>query len=164
MKAGIHSLTGEKVAIKILEKEKIKDKSDIEWITREIQILKMIRHPNLIQLYEVIETDTHLFLIMEMATGGELFNYIVKRKRLWEKVAAKFYAQLIDGIEYMGKLKIAHWDLKPENLLLDHMNNIKIVDFGLSNTWKNNNTLKTACGSPCYAAPEMIAGKWYNGT
>jgi len=101
---------------------------------------------------------------MEMATGGELFNYIVKWKKLREKVAARFYAQIIDGIEYMGKLKIAHRDLKPENLLLDHANNIKIVDFGLSNTWKNNETLKTACGSPCYAAPEMIAGKRYNGT
>jgi len=71
---------------------------------------------------------------------------------------------MIDGIEYLGKLKIAHRDLKPENLLLDHNNNIKIVDFGLSNMWKNAGTLKTACGSPCYAAPEMIAGKRYNGT
>lgn len=91
VKLGIHVLTGEKVAIKVLEKDKIKDKSDIERITREITILKMIRHPNLIQLYEIIETDKQLYLIMEMATGGELFNYIVKRKRLREKVACKFY-------------------------------------------------------------------------
>ena len=101
---------------------------------------------------------------MELATGGELFNYIVKRKKLREKVACKFFKQLLDGIEYMGRLKIAHRDLKPENLLLDHNNNIKIVDFGLSNLWKGNDQLKTACGSPCYAAPEMIAGKKYNGT
>ena len=73
---------------------------------------------------------------MEMASGGELFNYIVKRKKLWEQVACKFYWQIINGIEYMGKVRVAHRDLKPENLLLDHNNNIKIVDFGLSNMWK----------------------------
>ena len=101
---------------------------------------------------------------MELVTGGELFNYIVRRKKLREKEASRFYRQIIDGIEYLSRLKISHRDLKPENLLLDHNNNIKIVDFGLSNLWTTGGTLKTACGSPCYAAPEMIAGKRYNGT
>lgn len=101
---------------------------------------------------------------MEYASGGELFDYIVKYTKLKEKEACKFYQQIISGVEYMHKLNIVHRDLKPENLLLDHENNIKIVDFGLSNTFTANESLKTACGSPCYAAPEMIAGKKYVGT
>jgi 5'-AMP-activated protein kinase catalytic alpha subunit len=84
-------LTGELVAIKILEKDKIQDKADIERVTREIQILKIVRHPNVIQLYEIIETNRQLFLIMEHANGGELFDYIVKRKRIDEKEACKFF-------------------------------------------------------------------------
>ncbi len=91
VRLGTHTLTGEKVAIKILEKDKIQDKSDIERVTREIQILKIVRHPNVIQLYEIIETNRQLFLIMEHAGGGELFDYIVKRKRLEEKEACKFF-------------------------------------------------------------------------
>ncbi len=164
MHKGTHLETGEKVAIKILEKKRIKEKADLERITREINILKTIRHPNLIQLYEIIETNTHIFLIMELANGGELFGYIVKRRRLKEQVACRFYRQIINGIEYLGKIRVAHRDLKPENLLLDRNKNIKIVDFGLSNIWKQGQTLKTATGSPCYAAPEMIRGKRYFGT
>mgnify|MGYP000707319087 FL=1 len=100
---------------------------------------------------------------MEYASGGELFAFIVKRKRLQEDQACKFMQQIISGVEYIHKVRICHRDLKPENLLLDEQNNIKIVDFGLSNVYKENETLKTACGSPCYAAPEMIAGKRYHG-
>jgi len=100
---------------------------------------------------------------MEFAPNGELFNHIVKRKRLKEEEACKFLQQIISGIEYIHDSGICHRDLKPENLLLDENNNIKIVDFGLSNTYLQGQTLKTACGSPCYAAPEMIAGKRYHG-
>lgn len=100
---------------------------------------------------------------MEFASGGELFEYIVKRKRLKEEEACRFLQQIISGVEYVHDCGICHRDLKPENLLLDDMNNIKIVDFGLSNTYTRGATLKTACGSPCYAAPEMIAGKKYFG-
>ena len=156
------------MAIKVLEKDRICDVSDVERVSREIHILKLIRHPNIIQLYEVIlsqiiETPRKLYLIMEYASGGELFDYIVKNNKLKEKEACRFFHQLIAGIEYIHKLHIVHRDLKPENLLLDHNNNIKIVDFGLSNTYKEGELLKTACGSPCYAAPEMIAGKKYVG-
>lgn len=158
VKLGIHNLTGEKVAVKILEKDKIQDVNDVERVAREIHILKMIRHPNIIQLYEIIETPKQLYLIMEYASGGELFDYIVKNQRVKEPLAVKFFHQIIAGVEYLHKLNIVHRDLKPENLLLDYNQNIKIVDFGLSNTFKNGETLKTACGSPCYAAPEMIAG------
>jgi serine/threonine protein kinase len=100
---------------------------------------------------------------MEYASGGELFEYIVKVKKIKEKEACRIFQQLIAGVEYINKLNVVHRDLKPENLLLDHKMNIKIVDFGLSNTFKLGELLKTACGSPCYASPEMIAGKRYEG-
>jgi serine/threonine protein kinase len=166
VKLGNHTLTGEKVAIKILEKDRICDVSDVERVTREIHILKLIRHPNIIQMYEVrcmkiIETPKQLYLIMEFASGGELFDYIVANTRVKEREACRFFQQIIAGIEYIHKLGIVHRDLKPENLLLDVNKNIKIVDFGLSNTYTQSELLKTACGSPCYAAPEMIAGKSY---
>jgi 5'-AMP-activated protein kinase catalytic alpha subunit len=97
---------------------------------------------------------------MEYANGGELFEYIVKHEKITEQESAKFLGQLLDGIEYLHRLGIVHRDLKPENLLLDSANNLKIVDFGLSNQYdaSNNEYLQTACGSPCYAAPEMIQG------
>ena len=100
---------------------------------------------------------------MEYASGGELFDYIVANTRLKEEEACKYFQQIISGVEYIHQLNIVHRDLKPENLLLDHKKNIKIVDFGLSNTYGFGELLKTACGSPCYAAPEMIAGKKYLG-
>jgi serine/threonine protein kinase len=163
VKLGVHIPTKENVAIKVLEKDKIIDISDIERVSREIHILKLIRHPTIIQLYEIIETPRKIYLIMEFAASGELFDHIVANTRLKEKEACKFFHQIISGIEYIHKLNIVHRDLKPENLLLDHQNRIKIVDFGLSNTYKTGEELKTACGSPCYAAPEMIAGKTYKG-
>lgn len=94
-------------------------------------------------------------MIMEHANGGELFDFIVRNTRLNEAQAAKFYWELISGIEYLHKSGVCHRDLKPENLLLDYDNTLKIVDFGLSNMYEKNETLKTACGSPCYAAPEV---------
>ena len=160
---GVHTQTSDKVAIKVLEKERIYDVSDVERVSREIYILKLIRHPNIIQLYEIIETPLKLYLIMEYASGGELFDYIVKHNKLPERESCAFFHEIIAGIEYIHKLHIVHRDLKPENLLLNENKCIKIVDFGLSNTYKLDETLKTACGSPCYAAPEMIAGKLYSG-
>ena len=163
MKLGVHIQTSDKVAIKVLEKERICDVSDVERVSREIHILKLIRHPNIIQLYEIIETPLKLYLIMEYASGGELFDYIVKHNNLPERESCAIFHEIIAGIEYIHKLHIVHRDLKPENLLLNENKCIKIVDFGLSNTYKPEETLKTACGSPCYAAPEMIAGKLYAG-
>ena len=152
-----------KVAIKILEKEKIKDSSDTERVSREIKILKLVKHAHIVQLYEIIETSKELYLIMELAEGGELFDYIVSRSKLKEPEACRFLSQILQGVEYLQKVMVVHRDLKPENLLIDSHKSIKIVDFGLSNTYKPGETLKTACGSPCYAAPEMIAGKRYHG-
>ena len=130
---------------------------------REISLLKAMRHPNIIQLYEIIETPKQLYLIMEYAAHGELFDYIVLHKRVDEAVALKLFRQIVSGMAYLHSQNIIHRDLKPENLLLDSNDNIKIVDFGLSNRAPGNNLLKTACGSPCYAPPEMLLGKKYKG-
>ena len=100
-------------------------------------------------------TYSAIMIILELAEGGELFDFIVRNTRLNEQQAAKFYWELISGIEYLHKSGVCHRDLKPENLLLDYDNTLKIVDFGLSNMYEKNETLKTACGSPCYAAPEV---------
>ena len=160
---GTHQITGEKVAVKILDKEKILQETDKSRLEREIKILKNMRHNNIVHLYDVKETPTSLYIIMEYICGKELFEYIIYNKKLSELEACKLYQQIISGIEYLGKIKVVHRDIKPENLLLDNKNNIKIVDFGLSNSYPKNELLTTACGSPCYAAPEMINGEKYYG-
>jgi 5'-AMP-activated protein kinase catalytic alpha subunit len=164
VRLGINKQTNEKVAIKIMDKLKILQYEDKTRVEREIKILKCLRHPNIVHLYNVIQSDKSIYLIMEYISGKELFDYITTKKKLDEIEACKFYQQIISGIEYMNKLKIVHRDIKPENLLLDDKNiNLKIVDFGLSNIYnnKNNQLLKSACGSPSYAAPEMLNGKEY---
>jgi 5'-AMP-activated protein kinase, catalytic alpha subunit len=108
----------------------------VQRVSREIEILKMIRHPYIIQLFEIIETPKQLFLIMEYVSGGELFDFIVKKQKLSEQESCKYFQQIICGVEYLHELGIVHRDLKPENLLLDYQNNLKLVDFGLSNTYK----------------------------
>ena len=156
-------ITEERVAIKILDKQKILKETNKSKLEREIKILKLLRHNNIVHLYNVIETSTNLYLIMEYIKGIELFEYINEKHYLTEVEACKFYQQIISGIEYLGKIKVVHRDIKPENLLISNKDTIKIVDFGLSNTYFNDNLLSTACGSPCYAAPEMIKGKKYSG-
>ena len=100
---------------------------------------------------------------MEFASGGELFDLIVQNQKLKEKQASRYLQELVAGVHYIHKLGICHRDLKPENLLIDYDGSLKVVDFGLSNMYEQGSTLKTACGSPCYAAPEMIAGNRYHG-
>ena len=161
---GIHTLTGEKVAIKILDKSKIKDNVDIERISREIEILKSISHPNIAQLYESNSTVHNFYLVMEYLEGGDLCDYINKNICLNEHLACYFYRQLISAIEYLYEMGITHRDIKPENILLDSsQNNIKVIDFGLSNYCAEEELLQSACGSPCFASPEMLSGNPYNG-
>ena len=112
--------------------------------------------------YEVISTPTDIIIVLEFA-GGELFEYIVANGRMTESVARRFFQQIMSGIEYSHKLKIVHRDLKPENVLLDNDLNVKIADFGLSSEIKDGDFLKTSCGSPNYAAPEVIRGGFYTG-
>ncbi|KAL6052206.1 non-specific serine/threonine protein kinase [Balamuthia mandrillaris] len=165
VKVAEHEVTGHKVAVKILNRSKIKAiKNMDEKIRREIQILKLFRHPHIIKLYEVIETTSDIFMIMEYVSGGELFDYIVANGRLSEDEARKFFQQIISGVEYCHRHKIVHRDLKPENLLLDaSQTSVKIADFGLSNFMEDGDFLKTSCGSPNYAAPEVISGQLYAG-
>jgi len=163
VKLGTHILTGERVAVKVLEKERIVEAADVERVAREIHILKLIRKcRHIIQLYEMIETPRQLYLIMEYAPGGELFDYIVERGRAEESEACRFLHQILAGVERVHEHCVVHRDLKPENLLLTEKKDIKIVDFGLSNTHREGELLYTACGSPCYAAPEMIASQKYH--
>ena len=164
VKLGIHLPTQKKVAIKILDKEKIKDDSDLERISREIHILTVLRHPNIAQLYETITSERHIYIIMEYVEGHDLFQYIYSLQRLSELKSSQLFRQLISTLEYIHTLGIVHRDIKPENILLNKQKTIlKLVDFGLSNSYKHGDLLKTACGSPCYAAPEMISGKEYDG-
>ena len=153
----------EKCAIKIVDKRLLEGTKDIQRIKKEIKIFKSIRHKNIIQLFDIMESKTNLYFVMEYCKGGELFDYIVKNKRLKENEACVFFQQIINGVEYLHNQGIIHRDLKPENLLLDYKNNIKISDFGLSTFFSKNNYLQTACGTPHYAPPEMLEGLQYNG-
>ena len=165
VKLGVYLPNKEKVAIKILEKNRIIEKDDEIRVKREFDMLAQFNHPNVILVAEIFESEDSFYSVMEFCEGGELFNYIVKKNRLSEDEAAFFFYQLINGLEYIHSLGIVHRDLKPENLLLTGEHILKIIDFGLSNYFKENQEplLSTPCGSPCYASPEMVAGKKYNG-
>ena len=163
VKLGIHRITQKKVAIKILDKNKIESRDDLERIIREMQILTEMHNPFVIKVYKIYEDKNNFLIIMEYCEGGELFNYIVKKKRLSEDESSYFFFQLINGIEYIHSKGIAHRDLKPENLLLGKNKILKIIDFGLSNFYDGQKRLQTPCGSPCYASPEMVKGKKYDG-
>ena len=158
-----HKLTKQKVAIKIIEKKKLRKEIDKVRLEREITILKKLHHSNIINLYSTIETNSQIYLIQEYASGKELFDYIIQKKKLCEKETLKYFQQIISGIEYIHKLGICHRDLKPENIILTLNNEIKIIDFGLSNFYNKNQLLKSVCGSPCYAAPEILKGNIYSG-
>ncbi|XP_017870211.1 5'-AMP-activated protein kinase catalytic subunit alpha-2 [Drosophila mojavensis] len=163
VKIGEHQITRLKVAVKILNRQKIKSLDVVSKIKREIQNLKLFRHPHIIKLYQVISTPSDIFMIMEYVSGGELFDYIVKHGKLQEHQARRFFQQIISGVDYCHRHMIVHRDLKPENLLLDHNMHVKIADFGLSNMMLDGEFLRTSCGSPNYAAPEVISGKLYAG-
>ena len=155
--------TGEKVAIKILEKKKMISQDDKERVEREIEILNKINHINVIKIIKIIKDPDKIYIIMEFCENGELFNYIVKKQNLDEEEAAYYYYQLINGLECLHHYGIVHRDLKPENLLLSKNNILKIIDFGLSNYFNEMDLLSTPCGSPSYASPEMVSGNKYDG-
>ncbi|MCQ2815646.1 MAG: serine/threonine-protein kinase [archaeon] len=163
VKLGIHLESGTNVAVKILEKRRIKEKDDKIRVSREIKILQTLSHQNIISVNEILQTKEKYYIVMEYCEGGELFNYITKRGRLSLKQSAFFFYQIINGLEYLHSKQIVHRDLKPENLLLSRNNVLKITDFGLSNFYSKGDLLSTPCGSPCYASPEMVTGKKYDG-
>ncbi|TWW57640.1 5'-AMP-activated protein kinase catalytic subunit alpha-2 [Takifugu flavidus] len=160
---GEHQLTGHKVAVKILNRQKIRSLDVVGKIKREIQNLKLFRHPHIIKLYQVISTPTDFFMVMEYVSGGELFDYICKHGRVEDTEARRLFQQIISAVDYCHRHMVVHRDLKPENVLLDANKNAKIADFGLSNMMSDGEFLRTSCGSPNYAAPEVISGRLYAG-
>ncbi|KDN47959.1 Pkinase-domain-containing protein [Tilletiaria anomala UBC 951] len=170
VKLGVHKEWGEEVAVKLIKRDRVassgspeaggggKDPSKMSKVEREIQVLKEVRHPNIVRLYEVIESDRYIGIVLEYASGGELFDHILAHKYLREKDACRLFAQLISGVHYLHQKQIIHRDLKLENLLLDRNRNVIITDFGFANNFgdKRNDLMATSCGSPCYAAPELV--------
>ncbi|KAG0671280.1 hypothetical protein C6P42_003624, partial [Pichia californica] len=187
-----HTITGQLAAIKIVpkniidfdnntnnktnninnekekEKKKKRQKSDENGlpygIEREIIIMKLISHPNIMALYDVWENKNELYLVLEYVEGGELFDFLINNGRLSEKDAVKYFRMIINGVSYCHKFNICHRDLKPENILLDKNGKIKIADFGMAALETQQKLLETSCGSPHYASPEIVAGKNYHGS
>ena len=162
VKLGVFKKTGEEFAIKIINKDKIKQKMK-NIIFKENEIITKFNHINIVYVFQIIEEEKNIYIIMEYCNKGELFDYIVAHQKLEEDEASIFFYQLINGVDYMHKKGVAHRDLKPENLLLTVNKILKIIDFGLSHEYDENSLLKTKCGSPSYAAPEIIRGKLYDG-
>uniref|UniRef100_G1NLS8 non-specific serine/threonine protein kinase n=1 Tax=Meleagris gallopavo TaxID=9103 RepID=G1NLS8_MELGA len=163
---GLHIPTGEKVAIKVIDKRKAKqDSYMVKNMKREPRIHQMIKHPNVVQLYETLETGNSYYMVMELCLGGDLLDRICDKQRLAEREVRRYTRQILSAVGYLHCHGIVHRDLKIENFLLDENNNIKIVDFGLSNTAKfeglSQELLHTQCGSPAYAAPELLAHRKY---
>ncbi|XP_038264967.1 serine/threonine-protein kinase MARK2 isoform X26 [Dermochelys coriacea] len=162
VKLARHVLTGKEVAVKIIDKTQL-NSSSLQKLFREVRIMKVLNHPNIVKLFEVIETEKTLYLVMEYASGGEVFDYLVAHGRMKEKEARAKFRQIVSSVQYCHQKFIVHRDLKAENLLLDADMNIKIADFGFSNEFTFGNKLDTFCGSPPYAAPELFQGKKYDG-
>ncbi|XP_065346882.1 serine/threonine-protein kinase MARK2-like isoform X12 [Cloeon dipterum] len=162
VKLAKHVPTGKEVAIKIIDKTQL-NPSSLQKLFREVRIMKMLDHPNIVKLFQVIETEKTLYLVMEYASGGEVFDYLVLHGRMKEKEARAKFRQIVSAVQYCHQKKIIHRDLKAENLLLDSEMNIKIADFGFSNEFTPGSKLDTFCGSPPYAAPELFQGKKYDG-
>ncbi|KZS94451.1 Pkinase-domain-containing protein, partial [Sistotremastrum niveocremeum HHB9708] len=176
VKIARHTKTGQYAAVKIVSKASILssrvsisgDPKRIEQaqlaMEREIVIMKLIDHPNVLQLYDVWESSSELFLILEYLEGGELFEHLASHGRLPVKEALHYFQQIIFAMNYCHRFNIAHRDLKPENLLLDRSGNIKICDFGMAAWEGTTGMLQTSCGSPHYASPEVVEGKLYHGS
>lgn len=157
--------TGQSVAIKVIDKAKVSRVGLINQIKREISIMKLVRHPNILQLYEVMATKTKIYFALEYAKGGELFDKVANGK-LKEQTARKYFHQLIKAVDFCHSRGVYHRDLKPENLLLDENENLKVSDFGLSalaESKHQDGLLHTTCGTPAYVAPEVITRRGYDG-
>lgn len=144
-------------AIKLIRRDSLPRGSEREYkVHREISALKKLVHPNIVRLEEVLRNDKYIGIVLEYASGGELFDYISEHRHLKDSMACRLFAQLISGVWYMHSKGIVHRDLKLENLLLDKHKNVIITDFGFVNTFQKHDLMKTSCGSPCYAAPELV--------
>jgi serine/threonine protein kinase len=158
-----HGISKQNVAIKVIVKESVSSPTARTRLQREIALLKQMDHPFISELFQVIDTDANYYLVMEFVANGNLLDYVNNNGRLSEDQARRYFAQMLSVLEYLHyERKVAHRDIKCENVLLDRYNNIRVIDFGLSNVFTDENPqLKTACGSPAYAAPEMVKGNKY---
>nr|DAD45670.1 TPA_asm: hypothetical protein HUJ06_003900 [Nelumbo nucifera] len=154
VKLALNTSTDQYVAIKIIDKQMVMENKLMEQVKREISTMKLLNHPNIVRIHEVIATKTKIYIVMEYVSGGQLSDKLSYLKKLSEQEARLYFQQLIDAVEYCHCRGVYHRDLKPENLLLDTKGNLKISDFGLSALRKPGDLLSTACGSPCYVAPE----------
>ncbi|WVQ94411.1 hypothetical protein IAU59_001490 [Kwoniella sp. CBS 9459] len=161
VKLGVHTDYGVEVAIKLIRRGSLDDEVRASKVEREIDVLKTLKHPNIVRMFDVIDTEKYIGIVLEYAGGGELFEYILANRYLKEKDAQKLFAQLISGVDYLHKKHIVHRDLKLENLLLDKHRNIIITDFGFANRFDHaqDDLMATSCGSPCYAAPELVVSE-----
>ena len=158
--------TGKSVAMKVVGKEKVIKVGMMEQIKREISVMKMMKHPHIVALHEVMASKSKIYIAMELVRGGELFNKIATRGRMREDLARLYFHQLISAVDFCHSRGVYHRDLKPENLLLDHNGNLKVSDFGLSTFsehLRQDGLLHTTCGTPAYVSPEVLARKGYDG-
>jgi len=155
--------TGKQVAIKVIHKNRIENTQDLARVRREIEFMSNLNHPHIVKILEVYESSEKIILVMEYASGGELYDYLNERKRISETEARGIFRQIVSAVHFLHKNRIVHRDLKLENILIDQNGDIKLADFGLSNNWNPNGLLYTFCGSPLYASPEIVSGIPYYG-
>ncbi|KAM6909934.1 SNF-related serine/threonine-protein kinase isoform 2-T2 [Xenentodon cancila] len=163
VKLARHVFTGEKVAVKVIDKTKL-DTVATGHLFQEVRCMKLVQHPNIVRLYEVIDTQTKLYLILELGDGGDMFDYIMKHEEgLNEDLAKKYFAQIVHAISYCHRLHVVHRDLKPENVVFfEKQGLVKLTDFGFSNKFQPGKKLTTSCGSLAYSAPEILLGDEYD--
>lgn len=163
VKLAVNKTTNDSYAIKIIKKSNLSDKPQLfKKLQQEIALMSLMDHPHILKLVEVFESPRHLHIVEEYAETGELFDLLVQESQLTEDHGMKLFRQMVYGIDYLHQLGICHRDLKPENILLDSTGNIKIADFGFAR-WMKSNIAETSCGSPHYAAPEIVKGIPYDG-
>ncbi|RKO98770.1 hypothetical protein CXG81DRAFT_15462, partial [Caulochytrium protostelioides] len=163
VRLGQHQQTHDLVAIKIIDKANIVTPKQRNSVQREVRLMKILQHPHIVRVHTVLEDAARIHMVMAYASRGELFDYIVQCGRIPEPEARRMFRQIVSAIDYCHRNSVIHRDLKPENVLLDDDLNVKIIDFGFGNTFHRERVLDTFCGSPFYAAPEMIRGVCYTG-
>lgn len=155
----MHKLVRKLVALKSLNKECLTDEVQKQKLMKEVNLLLKLRHDNVVKIYETIETKKHIIIVMELCAGGDLLNYVRKRRRLKEPVAKKIFKQIIDGLKYIHSKYVAHRDIKLDNILLDGKGQVKIADFGVSKQSTPGVKMRDQCGTPAYIAPEILRNK-----
>lgn len=160
---GMHRLTGKLVAIKCINKQCLTDEASKQKVMKEFAILKNLRHPNIIRLYESFESSKHILTVTELCTGGDLLNFVRQRKRLDEKLAKYVFKRLVLGLNHCHSKGVLHRDIKLDNILLNGAGELKIGDFGVSRQVKKGELMLEQCGTPAYIAPEILRDKGYEG-